>query len=140
GLVGDELTDRQDEILTQAAPLVQERVHLLGEAADMLAFLFTDTIEVEQAAMKGMPQNLVEVLTAAETVLSDLETWELESIESSLRTALIDELELKPRHAFGPVRTAVSGRKVSPPLFESLVILGQETALERIAKFKADQS
>lgn len=139
-LVGDELTDRQEEILTQAAPLVQERVHLLGEAADMLAFLFTDTVEVEQAAMKGMPKNLVEVLTAAENVLSDLETWELESIESSLRTALIDELELKPRHAFGPVRTAVSGRKVSPPLFESLVILGQETALERIAQFKADQS
>lgn len=139
-LVGEQLTDREADILTQAAPLVQERVHLLGEAADMLAFLFTETVEVEQAAMKGMPQNLMEVLTAAETVLADLETWDLDSIEPALRTALIDELQLKPRHAFGPVRTAVSGRKVSPPLFESLVIMGQEQSLERIAEFKAQQS
>ena len=139
-LVGEQLTEREHEILTQAAPLVQERVHLLGEAADMLAFLFTDTVEIEQGAMKGMPQNLVEVLTAAENVLADLETWDLESIESALRSALIDELELKPRHAFGPVRTAVSGRRVSPPLFESLVILGREKAIERISQFKAAQS
>lgn len=139
-LVGEKLTDRETDILAQGAPLVQERVHLLGEAADMLAFLFTETIEVEQGAMKGMPQNLAEVLTAAENVLADLETWDLESIEAGLRTALIDELELKPRHAFGPVRTAVSGRRVSPPLFESLVILGREISLERISQFKADQS
>src|SRR5699024_2404644 len=45
-LVGEELTDREADILTQAAPLVQERVHLLGEAADMLAFLFTENVEV----------------------------------------------------------------------------------------------
>jgi len=140
GLVGEELTSREMDIVSQAAPLVQERVHLLGEAADMLAFLFTDTIEVEKAALKGMPKNLAEVLTAAEHTLSELETWDLDSIEPALRTALIDELELKPRHAFGPVRTAVSGRKVSPPLFESLVILGQETTLDRIAEFKAAQS
>ena len=139
-LVGETLTDREEQILTEAAPLVQERVHLLGEAADMLAFLFTDTVEVEQGAMKGMPQNLAEVLTAAENVLSDLETWDQDSIEPALRTALIDELELKPRHAFGPVRTAISGRRVSPPLFESLVILGREKTLERISKFKAEQS
>src|SRR5690625_1961911 len=135
-LVGEKLTDRETDILAQGAPLVQERVHLLGEAADMLAFLFTETVEVEQGAMKGMPQNLAEVLTAAENVLADLETWDLESIEAGLRTALIDELELKPRHAFGPVRTAVSGRRVSPPLFESLVILGRETSLERISQFR----
>src|SRR5690625_1319481 len=139
-LVGEKLTDRETDILAQGAPLVQERVHLLGEAADMLAFLFTETVEVEQGAMKGMPQNLAEVLTAAENVLAVLETWDLESIEAGLRTALIDELELKPRHAFGPVRTAVSGRRVSPPLFESLVILGLETSLERISQFKAVQS
>ena len=96
-----------------------------------------------QAASRGRLTHmayLAEVLTAAENVLADLETWDLESIESALRTALIDELELKPRHAFGPVRTAVSGRRVSPPLFESLVILGREKALERISQFKAAQS
>src|SRR5699024_10992726 len=92
------------------------------------------------AALKGMPKNLAEVLTAAEHTLSELETWDLDSIEPALRTALIDELELKPRHAFGPVRTAVSGRKVSPPLFVSLVILVPETTLHRIADLKAAQS
>src|SRR5699024_7571805 len=140
GLVGEELSSREMVSVSQAARLVQERVRLLGDAADMLAFLFSDTIEVDKADLKGMPIYLDEVLTDAEHPLSELGTWDLDSIEPALRTALIDELELKPRHAFGPMRTAVSGRKVSPPLFESLVILGQETTLDRIAEFKAAQS
>ncbi len=67
GFVGDTLTDRQEEILAEAAPLIQERISLLGEAPEMLAFLFKndDAIDVADDARKGLPENLTEVLDAA---------------------------------------------------------------------------
>ena len=58
--------------------------------------------------------------------------WDTENIEGALRGALIDGLGLKPKFAFGPVRLATAGRKVSPPLFESLELLGRERSLARI--------
>ncbi|WBL18590.1 glutamate--tRNA ligase [Citricoccus sp. NR2] len=142
GLIADPITDDEQRILTAAAPLVQERVHLLGEGAEMLAFLFRDDaeIETEQGALKGMPANLQEALTVATEALAGLEDWTIEGIEAALRTALIEGLELKPRQAFGPVRTAVSGRKVSPPLFESLEILGKESTLARLQRFAQEQA
>ena len=62
-----------------------------------------------------------------------LETWDTPSIEATLRTALVDGLGLKPRIAFGPVRVAVTGRRISPPLFESLDLLGRERSLGRLS-------
>ena len=58
--------------------------------------------------------------------------WTTERIEEALRAALIDGMGLKPRFAFGPLRTAVSGQRISPPLFESMVILGRESSLARL--------
>ena len=55
-----------------------------------------------------------------------------EAIEAALRSALIEGLGLKPKIAFGPVRVAVSGRRISPPLFESLELLGRESSLARL--------
>lgn len=144
GLVGQELTEREGQILDAAAPLVQERVALLGEAVDMLAFLFQADAEITTAAgaLKGMPADLPGALDAARQALASLDaaTWTVEGIEAALRAALIDGLGLKPRQAFGPVRTAVSGKKVSPPLFESLEILGQESSLARLDRFAAEQA
>jgi glutamyl-tRNA synthetase len=71
-------------------------------------------------------------LEAAANALADLDTWTTEQIEAKLRSALIDGLGLKPKFAFGPVRLATAGRKVSPPLFESLELLGKERSLSRI--------
>lgn len=143
GLVSDPLTRRQGEILDAAAPLVQERVALLGEAVDMLAFLFQEDEQVTTAdgALKGMPADLGAALAAARSGLSGIPEgqWTTAVIEEALRSALIDGLGLKPRQAFGPVRTAVSGKKVSPPLFESLEILGRDSALARIDRFAAEQ-
>ncbi len=134
GLVGETLTPREEEILREAAPLVQERITLLGEAPEMLSFLFKsdDAIDVADDARKGMPTNLVEVLDAALEVLEPLEEWSAETIQAALREALVDGLGLKPRLAFGPVRVAVSGRRISPPLFESMVILGKDSSLRRL--------
>ncbi|GAB3621486.1 glutamate--tRNA ligase [Glutamicibacter endophyticus] len=137
GLVGEQLSDRENEILDAAAPLVQERIALLGEATDMLEFLFRgdEEIEVEDKALKGMPANLGEVVQASIDALEPLQEWTAESIQNALRGKLVDELELKPRQAFGPARVAVSGKRVSPPLFESMEILGKDSSLARLRRF-----
>ncbi|WP_104161387.1 glutamate--tRNA ligase [Arthrobacter sp. ZGTC212] len=138
GLVGETLTAREEEILTEAAPLVQERITLLGEAPEMLGFLFKadDAIDVADDARKGLPENLTEVLDAAIAALEPVTDWTAENIQAALRTALVEEMDIKPRKAFGPVRTAVSGRRISPPLFESMVILGKDSSLARIRAFR----
>lgn len=138
GLVGAELTARQEEILSEAAPLIQERVQLLGEAPEMLRFLFVadDDVAPAEDALKGLPENLGEVLDAAIAAVEPLSEWTAEAIQLALRTALVDGLGVKPRLAFGPVRTAISGRRISPPLFESMVILGKESSLARIRSFR----
>lgn len=136
-LVGSELTARENEILDAAAPLVQERIGLLGEAAEMMEFLFKtdDQIVIDDKALKGMPTNLVEVVEASIQALECIQNWNAEAIQEALRAKLIDELELKPRQAFGPARVAVSGKRVSPPLFESMEILGRESSLNRLRMF-----
>lgn len=136
-LVGAELTARENEILDQAAPLVQERIALLGEATDMLEFLFKsdDEIVIDEKALKGMPANLVEVVEATVEALEGVSEWNAEAIQVALRAKLVDELELKPRQAFGPARVAISGKRVSPPLFESMEILGRESSLKRLRAF-----
>ncbi|MDQ0120555.1 glutamyl-tRNA synthetase [Pseudarthrobacter defluvii] len=138
GLVGEILTDREEEILTEAAPLIQERITLLGEAPEMLAFLFKadDAVDVADDARKGLPANLPEVLDAAIAALEPVDEWTAENIQAALKQALVEDMGIKPRLAFGPVRTAVSGRRVSPPLFESMVILGKESSLRRLQAFR----
>ena len=138
GFLGEQPTARQEEILTEAAPLIQERITLLGEAPEMLGFLFKsdDAVDVAEDARKGMPENLTEVLDAAIASLEPLEDWNPESIQGALKQALVEDLGIKPRLAFGPVRTAISGRRISPPLFESMVILGKESSLARLRTFR----
>ncbi|MBG6189882.1 glutamyl-tRNA synthetase [Arthrobacter sp. CAN_A212] len=142
GLVGTSLSEREAQILTEAAPLIQERITLLGEAPDMLGFLFTDDagIEIADDARKGLPANLGEVLDAAHAALLPIAEWTTENIQDALRKALVEDLGMKPRLAFGPVRTAVSGKRISPPLFESMVILGKESSLARISAFRSTAS
>ncbi|MFP5314259.1 MAG: glutamate--tRNA ligase [Actinomycetes bacterium] len=134
GLIKQTLGPRELAILTEAAPLIQERITLLGEAPEMIGFLFRPDSEIEIAedARKALPGNYKEVLAAALRALEEVGEWTAESLQAALRAVLVDELGLKPRVAFGPVRTAVSGRRISPPLFESMVILGRESSLARV--------
>ncbi|HEY3631144.1 MAG TPA: glutamate--tRNA ligase [Jatrophihabitantaceae bacterium] len=121
------LPDASPELIEAAAPLVQERVQTLSEAAGMLRFLVDDEIEIVDAA-KLDPA----VITAAVPALEALPSWDTAAIEAALRTALVDGLGLKPRNAFGPIRVAITGRTVSPPLFESLELLGRDRSLARL--------
>ncbi|MDP4334542.1 glutamate--tRNA ligase [Curtobacterium sp. A7_M15] len=136
GVVSDPVTPEQLEVLTKAAPLVQERMQLLGEAPGLLAFLFTpdDQLEVDDDALGTLKADAGDVLRASIAALEPLEDWATASIEGALRAALIDGLGLKPRVAFGPLRVAVSGRRISPPLFESMEILGKESTLTRLRR------
>ena len=74
------------------------------------------------------------MLAVSTKALTGLDDWTVPAIEAALRGALIDEMELKPRVAFGPLRSAISGRRISPPLFESMELLGKESTLKRIAR------
>lgn len=142
-LVGEELTEAEAKTLDGAAPLVQERIGLLAEGADMMGFLFIadGDLPVDDKAFSGIGQTpeVLQVLDASAEALQavDASDWVTETIENALREALIDGLGLKPRKAFGAVRSAVSGRKVSPPLFESMEILGKESSMNRIAQFRS---
>lgn len=135
----EKLTEREQAILTEAAPLVQERMQLLGEAPGLLGFLFKQDAEIEVAedAAKQLKESAPAVLDAAITALEGLEDFTAATIEAALREAIVDGLEIKPRLAFGPVRTAVSGQRISPPLFESMEILGKDSSLVRLRSLRA---
>ena len=105
----------------------------------MLGFLFktANEIVVEDDAKAGLPENAAAIAAASVAALESIaeEDFKTEAIQNALQAALIEGLELKPRVAFGPVRTAISGRRVSPPLFESMEILGKAESLARLNAF-----
>jgi glutamyl-tRNA synthetase len=135
GLVAHPPTDTEQRIIDGGAPLIQERTVRLTDAVDMLGFLLVDdahfSVEPEAAARLLTPESRP-ALEAAVGALSDVDPWAAANIEPALRTALVDKLGLKPKVAFSPVRVAVSGRRVSPPLFESLELLGHKRTLARL--------
>ncbi|MEG0161361.1 MAG: glutamate--tRNA ligase [Aurantimicrobium sp.] len=132
-------TDVQLEILAAAAPLVQTRMNVLSEAPELLEFLFTPATQITYAedALKGLPENSAVVVAASVEALELIPEAEFthDVIQEALNSALIDGLELKPRIAFGPLRTAISGRRISPPLFESMEILGKQDTIDRLVRF-----
>src|SRR5262249_40790453 len=122
-----------------ATPLIQTRMQLLGEAAPMLRFLFVPDadLEIEDDAMAAVAGAAAaqssSVLEAATPVLTALPEWTAGGIEGALRGGVVEGLGLKPKVAFTPLRVAVTGRRVSPPLFESMEILGRDACLARVA-------
>ena len=126
-------TGLDDAGFAEAARLVQTRIVVLGDAWGLLRFLDDDSYELDpKAAAKELGPDAVPVLDAAVAALETVSDWTTPDIEAALKSSLIDGLELKPRKAFGPIRVAVTGSSVSPPLFESLELLGRERSLERL--------
>lgn len=148
----DELTDRilehlefvgtnevpERSVLARAVPLIQERLVLLSEAPEKLRFLSVsdEALVFDRAAVDSLPESAPQALEASRQALADLESWDAEAIQSCLREALVEGLGLKPKFAFSPIRVAVSGSKVSPPLFESMEILGRESCLARLERLQ----
>jgi glutamyl-tRNA synthetase len=125
------------EVLTKGAPLIQERITVLGEATAMLGFLFTDSskITIDEDARKGMPENAKDIVAAATAAISALDDFTTDALHDLLNKRLVEDMGEKPKNAFGPLRTAISGRRVSPPLFESMEILGKAETLARLELF-----
>ncbi|CAN5591980.1 glutamate--tRNA ligase [soil metagenome] len=117
----------------EAAALVQTRIVVLGDAWGLLRFLDDNEYALDpKAAAKELGPDAAPVLDAAVAALSAVDDWTTENIEAALKSALIDGLELKPRKAFGPIRVAATGSSISPPLFESLQLLGAQRSLARL--------
>ena len=146
GLVGapafDGLPPHEQALLTSAAPLVQERMTLLGEAPGMLGFLFApdDAVVLEPEALEALRDDAPAVLDAAVLALEALpaDSFAAAPLQEALSAVLVSEMAIKPRFAFTPLRTAITGRRVSPPLFESMEILGKEASLARLRRLRAE--
>ena len=120
-----------------AAELVQTRIKVLSDADGLLKFLVTadeDLVLDEKAAKKNLKEDAVEVLQVAIQKLEELDEAEFKTapIESVLQTTLIEQMELKPRKAYGALRVAISGAAISPPLFESMELLGKASTVARL--------
>lgn len=137
----DALTDREREVLTAAAPLVQPRVRLLGEVSGMAGSLLSTEgyIEPDADARKQLKDSAGDVLDKAIEALRGVDEadWKAEPLHELLDKALVEEGGYKPRLAYGPVRVAMSGRRVSPPLFESMEIVGKAVSIARLEGLRA---
>jgi glutamyl-tRNA synthetase len=123
-----------DARFVEAARLVQTRIVVLGDAWELLKFLNDGEFVLdEKSATKELRADAVPVLDAALTALGGVGEWTTANVEDALKTALLEGLELKPRKAFGPIRVAATGASISPPLFESLELLGRERSLQRLS-------
>ena len=137
GVLSDSPSDAELAKLSEVAPLLQERLTVLGDASNMIRFLFSDEVDYEEQAMEQLPENASEIVGRCREVLGDLADFSTASIQEALNSALIEGMGLKPRDAFGALRTAISGRRVTPPLFESLEILGKAASVARLDAFLA---
>ena len=105
----------------------------------MLGFLFVpnDGVEVDPDAQKVLKDDAGEILDRSIAALEARDNLDPTEVQHDLRAILVDEMGVKPRLAFAPLRVAITGRRVSPPLFESMEILGKEASLTRLRKLRA---
>ncbi len=133
------LTDAEAAIVSGAAGMLQPRLVLLSDALDQLTFALTPDADliIEDDARAQLTDAAPQVMDAAVPVLEALGDFTHDAIEEALRTTLVEGMSLKPRVAFAPLRVAITGRRVSPPLFESMELLGKESVLARLTALRA---
>jgi len=135
GALEGDPTPAQKAVIDAAVPLVQERMETLRSGAEQLRFLLVDEAAFEVDAEdreRVLTDDARPTLQASYDALAGLAAFDHGSVEAALREALVEGLGLKPKLAFGPVRVAVTGRRISPPLFESIELLGRERTLARL--------
>jgi glutamyl-tRNA synthetase len=127
-------SEEEIALVKAALPIIQERITKLSEIPAMLKFLFVKDFSINPDSISKVCDDASKaVLARSLGELTPLQEWTHSSIEAALRSSLIEEMGLKPRVAFGSVRIAVTGSTISPPLFESMELLGKSASLARIA-------
>ena len=127
-------TDSEIDLVKRALPIIQERIVMFSEVPAMLKFLFVENFAIEADSLAKVTDSGAQVvLKRSLKELEALSEWSHETIEAALRSSLIEDMGLKPRIAFGAVRIATTGSTISPPLFESMELLGKEASLSRIS-------
>ena len=128
--LGVSVSDAEWERAVPVLPLVQERVKLLSEVGPQLSFLLEAGIEYDERSWRKVmrAQTVEPVLSEAISALGQLGEWRTETIEETLR-GLLTRLEVNARRGFQPIRVAVTGSSISPPLFESIAALGRERTM-----------
>jgi glutamyl-tRNA synthetase len=122
------------EVLARIAPHIQERMKTLKEAQEQIRFLFTDDIGYDSKLLipkKSDRVSTAEALARARATLAGLELYRAGTIEPALE-GLAEELKWTRKDLAEPIRMAITGRKIGPPLYQSLEILGREKSLKRI--------
>jgi len=132
------LTDDEWSRFESISDLVQERTKLLPEAGEQVVFLFEDFETYEEKSWEKVmtKDGVKEILSAARDTLADLEEWDHASIEKSLR-GMIESMGIGVGKALQPIRVAVTGTSVSPPLFECLAALGRDKSMQRLDRAMA---
>lgn len=135
-LPGSGLDKQARMVIRRAVPLIAQRLTTLQEALEKVRFLLTpdDALAIDSAARAKLDDEAPTVLAATIEALKPLENFTAESIHQALSTRLVDQLGLKKKTAFTPIRVAITGSQVSPPLFESMEILGRDSCLTRIRR------
>jgi glutamyl-tRNA synthetase len=130
--LGRDLDPSETATLERIAPFVQERAKLLAEVAPQVRFLFVDELEYDESSWQKVmtKEDVPRALTAARDALVDAD-WSEDGVEAALRGMLVAE-DLSARKGLQPIRVAVTGSSVSPPLFESVTALGRERAVARL--------
>jgi len=118
-------------LLRRAMPIVKERMKTLGESVELLRFLFTDDVVPNEKAAEIVSKAPDGYLVRAAEVLEPVEPWTAEGIQAAL-DALAGGAGLNRTRGWQPVRAAVTGSNVSPPLPESLELLGRERTIARL--------
>ena len=155
GVLGESPTIGELARLKSITEQIQTRMNLLSEAPALVRpfFVADDELEIAEDALAQVTKDVDQsrgVLDAAISALDGLHKpagvlgnnieqnqWHAPQIEAALREAIVDGMGIKPRFAFGPLRTAVSGQRISPPLFESMEILGQHSTLARLRALRS---
>lgn len=142
GVLAGSPSEAERTKLVQLAALVGTRIVVLADATPLLRpfYVADDALEIADDARAQLDGGSAAVLDAADAVLAGLAErgeWSAAAIEASLREAIVDGLGIKARLAFGPLRTAVSGQRISPPLFESMEILGPDSTRARLQALRA---
>lgn len=135
GLVSEPVSVEHRAVLAEAVPLIQERMDTLMQAPAMLGFLLVgqaNFVVDEADATASLGAQAEPTVQAALDALSEIPQWTTDAIQAALRESLVEGLGLKPKFAFGPIRVAITGRRISPPLFESMEILGRDLCLVRL--------